>query len=157
MSEGVFVEATAPAIEALRELETLLAGVSDADLHRAHPDGGWTCAQVVSHIHISGLLWIAALERLRHQPYLFMYREELGHDAVGATPHSAAEAAGRIGSVRAALERCVPEVDPAVAQHEAEVPPFGKFPVGAGAAVIAGHLTGHCGQVREILQARGLL
>ena len=157
MSEGALVEATAPAIEALRELEALLSRVSDADLHRAHPDGGWTCAQVVSHIHLSGLLWIAALERLRHQPSLFMYREELGHDAVGATPHSAAEAAGRVGSLRTALERCVPAVDPGVADHEAEVPPFGRFPVGAGAPLIAGHLTAHCGQVRDILQARGVL
>ena len=82
MSEGVLVEATAPAIEALRELEAVLSRISDADLHRAHPDGGWTCAQVVSHIQISGMLWIAALERLRHQPSLFIYREELGHDAV---------------------------------------------------------------------------
>jgi hypothetical protein len=157
MSDGVLVEATAPAIAALGELETLLGGISDADLHLAHPDGGWTCAEIVSHIQISGLLWIAALERLRHQPSLFMYREELGHNAVGATPHSAAEAAGRVASVRTALERCVPAVDPGVAGHEAEVPPFGKFPVGAGASVIAGHLTGHCGQIREILQARGLL
>jgi len=157
MSEGVLVEATAPAIEALRELEALLGRISDADLHRAQPDGGWTCAQVVSHIHISGLLWIAALERLRHQPGLFMYREELGHDAVGATPHSAAEAAGRIASLRVALERCVPAVDPGVADREAEVPPFGKFLVGAGAPVIAAHLTGHCGQVREILQSRGVI
>jgi hypothetical protein len=157
MSEGVLVEATAPAIEALRELETLLARISDADLHRAHPDGGWTCAQIVSHIQISGLLWIAALERLRHQPSLFMYREELGHDAVGATPHSAAEAAGRIASLRTALERCVPAVDPGVADREADVPPFGKFAVGAGAGLIAGHLTAHCGQVREVLQARGVV
>jgi len=157
MSERVLVEATAPAIEALRDLEAVLSRISDAELHRAHPDGGWTCAEVVSHIQISGLLWIAALERLRHQPSLFIYREELGHDAVGATPHSAAEAAGRIGSVRAALERCVPAVDPAVAEREAEVPPFGKFVVGAGASVIAAHLTGHCGQVREILQARGVI
>jgi hypothetical protein len=157
MSEGVFVEATAPAIEALRELEAVLGRISDADLHRAHPDGGWTCAQVVSHIHISGLLLIADLERLRHQPSLFMYREELGHDAVGATPHSAAEAAGRIASVRVALETCMPAVDPRVADHEAEVPPFGKFPMGAGAPVIAAHLTGHCDQIREILQARGAI
>ena len=65
-----------------------------------------------------------------------MYREELGHDAVGATPHSSAEAAGRIASLRVALERCVPAVDPGVAEREAEVPPFGRFPVGAVAAEI---------------------
>ena len=154
---GTIAEAAAPAIEALRELEALLGGLGDADLHRAHPDGGWTCAQVVSHIHLSGLLWIAALERLRHRPGMFLYREELGHDALGAPPHSAAEAAGRVASVRAALEECLPAVDPAVAGKEVEVPPFGTFTVGAGAPLIAAHLTGHCGQVRQILESRGLL
>lgn len=157
MSEGAIVEATAPAIEALRDLEALLGRITDADLHRAHPDGGWTCAQVVSHIHLSGLLWIATLERLRHQLSLFIYREELGHEAVGATPHSVAEAAGRVGSLRAALERCVPAIDPGVADREAEVPTFGKFRVGTGAPVIVGHLTAHCGQIHQILQARGAL
>ncbi len=157
MSEGVFVEATAPAIQALSELEALLGTLSDADLHRAHPDGGWTCAQVVSHIHLSGMLLIAALERLRHRPELFIFREELGHDAVGATPHSAAEAASRIASLRMALEMCMPGVDPSVVGKEVEVPPFGRFPIGTGSPLIAAHLAAHCGQVREILQARGLL
>ena len=63
---------TVTATEALRDLERVVAGISDADLHFAHPDGGWTCAQVVSHIQISGLLWVATLERLRHQPGMFM-------------------------------------------------------------------------------------
>jgi DinB superfamily len=157
MTDRVLAESIAPAIQALGELETLLARLDDADLHRAHPDGGWTCAQVVSHIHLSGLLWIAALERIRHQPSMFIYREELGHDAVGATPHSSAEAAGRIASLRTALEQCIPAVDQSVADREVEVPPFGKFAVGAGAPLIAGHLAGHCGQVRDILGARGLL
>ncbi len=157
MTGGIFVEATAPAVQELRALEALLGSLSDADLHRAHPDGGWTCAQVVSHIHISGMLLIAALERLRHQPELFVFREELGHDAVGATPHSAAEAAARIASLRTALEQCMPAVDPSVAEKEVEVPPFGRFAIGTGSPFIAAHLAAHCGQVRDILQARGLL
>jgi len=157
MTEGVFVEATAPAIQALAELEALLASLSDADLHRAHPDGGWTCAQVVSHIHLSGMLLIAALERLRHRPELFIFREELGHDAVGATPHSSAEAAARIASLRTALAECMPAVDPSIADREVEVPPFGRFPIGTGSPLIAAHLAGHCGQIREILQVRGVL
>jgi hypothetical protein len=147
----------APAIEAMHELEAVLGRISDADLHRTHPDGGWTCAQVVTHIHISGMLWIAALERLRHQPSLFIYPEELGRDVVSAAPHSAADAVGRIASLITALERCVPAADPGVAEREAEVPPWGKFPVRDGAPVVAGHLSGHCGQIREILQARGAI
>lgn len=157
MTEDVLVEATAPAAAALRDLEALLGSLSDADLHRAHPDGGWTCAQVVSHIHISGMLLIAALDRLRHQPHLFIFREELGHDAVGATPHSAAEAAARMASLRTALEQCVPAADPGILEKEVEVPPFGRFPIRTGLPVIAAHLSGHCGQVRDILKARGVL
>lgn len=157
MSEAVLADSIVPAMQALGELETLLRQLSDADLHRAHPDGGWTCAQVVSHTHLSGLLWIAALDRIRHQPSLFIFREELGHDAVGATPHSASEAAGRIASLRTALERCVTAADPSVAAREIEVPPFGTFAVGAGAPLIMAHLAAHCGQIRDILQARGAL
>jgi hypothetical protein len=157
MTEGVFVEATAPAVQALGELEALLGSIGDADLHYAHPDGGWTCAQVVSHIHLSGMLLIAALERLRHVPELFIFREELGHDAVGATPHSAAEAAARMASLRTALEQCMPAVDPSVAEKEVEVPPFGRFAIGTGSPLVAAHLAAHCGQVRDILQSRGLL
>jgi hypothetical protein len=157
MAVDELTDPAASAAEALRDLETVVAGLNDADLHRAHPDGGWTCAQIVSHIQISGLLWVAALERLRHRPGMFMYREELGHDVVGATPHSAAEAAGRLASVRTALEECVPAADPSVVDKELDVPPFGRFRVGAGLPGLAGHLVAHCGQVKEILRSRGLL
>jgi hypothetical protein len=37
------------------------------------------------------------------------------------------------------------------------VPPLGKFRVGTSAPVIVGHLTAHCGQIHQILQARGML
>jgi hypothetical protein len=88
---------------------------------------------------------------------MFMFREELGHDVVGATPHSAAEAAARIASLRTALEQCVPAADPAVLDKDLEVPPFGTFKVGQGMPVIMAHLAAHCAQVRDILEARGLL
>jgi hypothetical protein len=156
-TETSLAESFVPAIQALRDMEALLVRIGDADLHRAHPDGGWTCAQVVSHIHLSGLLWIAALERIRHQPAMFMFREEVGHDALGAPPHSAAEAAGRIAAVRSALDRCVPAADPRIAAHQLEVPPFGTLTVGQWGPLIAGHIARHCAQIREILQVRGLL
>jgi hypothetical protein len=157
MTAEALTAATATATDALRELEALLGKIGDADLHRAHPDGGWTCAQVVSHIHLSGLLWIADLERLRHQPRMFMFREELGHDVLGATPHSTAEAAARIASLRTALDQCIPAADPAVLDKDLEVPPFGTFKVGQGMPLIMAHLAAHCGQIRDILEARGIL
>lgn len=42
--------------EALGRLDDTLAGLSDGDLHLAHRDGGWTPAQLVSHINMSVLL-----------------------------------------------------------------------------------------------------
>jgi hypothetical protein len=56
MDTGVLGSATAQASAALTELEQLLGQISDADLHRAEPNGGWTCAQVVSHIHLCSLM-----------------------------------------------------------------------------------------------------
>ena len=44
---------------ALGRLDQVLAGLTDGDLHLAHRDGGWTTAQLVSHINVSVLLWTA--------------------------------------------------------------------------------------------------
>ena len=115
--------------DALTDFEATLRKIADADLHRADPEGGWTVAQVVSHIHLSGLLWIADLERLRHcqDPGMFMFREELGHDVLGAPPPSVSEAADRIASLRTALDACLPGADPAVMDKSVEVPPLRSF------------------------------
>jgi len=92
--------------DGLLKFEMLLRQLNDADLHRADTEGGWTVAQIVSHIHLCGLLWIADLKRMRHEPAMFIFREELGHDAVGAPLPSSQEAAERIASLRHA-SRCV--------------------------------------------------
>ena len=66
--------ATKSAHDGLLKFETLLRNLSDVDLHRADTEGGWTVAQIVSHIHVCGLIWIADLERMRHEPAMFMFR-----------------------------------------------------------------------------------
>jgi uncharacterized damage-inducible protein DinB len=145
--------------EALSEFEATLRKIGDADLHRADPEGGWTVAQVVSHIHLSGLLWIADLERMRHcqGETMFMFREELGHDALGAPPPSAAEAADRMASLRAALDASLPAADPAVLDRGIEVPPFGTLPMTEWLPLIIGHLENHVDQARAILRTRGVI
>ena len=102
MTTDALSSAMAHARETLLALEDLLRELPDADLHRAEPGGGWTCAQVVSHIHLCGLLWIADLERLAQHPgqAMFMFREEWGHDAVGASPPASRDAAERVASRR---------------------------------------------------------
>ncbi len=144
--------------DSLTEFEQILRSIGDADLHRAQPEGGWTVAQVVSHMHVSGLLWIADLERLRHcGEGMFMFREELGHDALGAPPPSAAEAADRIASLRTALETCLAAADPAVLDKAMEVPPFGTLTCAEFTPLIIGHLDSHAEQAKDILRVRGAL
>jgi DinB family protein len=158
MSETL-ASAAKTAHETLSDFEDILRSISDADLHRAHPDGGWTGAQVVSHMHVSGMMWIACLERLRHcqGDGMFMFREELGHDAMGAPPPSAAEAADRIASLRTALDHCLPAADPAVLDKGMEVPPFGTLTCGEFMPIVIGHLGNHAEQAKTILQVRGVL
>jgi uncharacterized damage-inducible protein DinB len=159
MTDEALNSATKTAHDILVELEGVLRRIGDADLHRAQPEGGWTVAQVVSHMHVSGLLWIADLERLRHCPPegMFMFREELGHDAVGAPPPSSAEAADRIASLRTALDHCLPAADPAVLDRPMEVPPFGTKTCGEFLPLIIAHLESHAEQARAILEVRGVL
>jgi uncharacterized damage-inducible protein DinB len=149
--------ATQSAHDGLLKFETLLRNLSDADLHRADTEGGWTVAQIVSHIHICGLLWIADLERMRHEPEMFIFREELGHDVVGAPPPSSQEAAERIASLRHALDVCLPAVDPAIADKQLEVTTLGKMTITEWMPILIGHLLGHTDQARAILRARGVL
>ncbi len=54
---AVVAEQTRIAEQTLQELDRLPA-IDDADLHRAHPDRGWTGAHVVSHMTPAGLLWV---------------------------------------------------------------------------------------------------
>jgi len=143
--------------EGLLKFETLLRSLNDADLHRADPEGGWAVAQIVSHIHICGLLWIADLERMRHEPEMFIFREELGHDVVGAPPPSSKEAAERIASLRHAMDICLPAVDPTIADKQLEVTTLGKMTISEWMPLLIGHLLGHAEQARTILRTRGIL
>ncbi|GAC1642170.1 MAG: hypothetical protein NVS4B8_11110 [Herpetosiphon sp.] len=159
MNADVLVTATAQARDTLLDLERLLTQIGDADLHRADPGGGWTCAQLVSHIHLCSLLWIADLERIRNYPQqsMFMFREEIGHDALGAPPPSTKDAAARIASVRVALEQCWPKVDPAILSKSVEVPTIGTMTVAEWFPIIVGHVAHHVGQIKAILKSRNVL
>jgi uncharacterized damage-inducible protein DinB len=154
----VLKEAAATADAALARLEDVLARIGDGDLHRAHPGGGWTTAQVVSHISLSTLLWLGDLERLRQDPDLgFFFREEIGHDAVGYPPPTADLARRRIASTRRTLATCLPATDPAVLDRTVEIPDLGTMTVAAWTPLIVGHLTGHVEQAIDVLRSRDVL
>jgi hypothetical protein len=154
----VLATVTQSAHDGLLAFENLLRRISDADLHRADSEGGWTVAQVVSHIHICGLLGIADLERMRYAPpEMFMFREELGHDVVGAPPPAAKDAADRMASLRNALDVCLPAADPAIIDKKIEIPTLGTLTGSEWVQIIIGHLLMHTNQARAILRSRGVL
>ena len=99
MSTDTTVDAAAQAGVGMARLQEALGRLSDGDLHRAHRGGGWTVAQVISHMNVATLMWLGDLKRLRHDPELtFFFREEIGHDALGYPPPTIDIAVRQLGS-----------------------------------------------------------
>jgi hypothetical protein len=67
---AMFADAAADADAALARLQDIIGRIGDGDLHRAHRDGGWSVAQVISHINVCAILWLGDLERLRNDAEL---------------------------------------------------------------------------------------
>lgn len=154
----VLDDAAATVDEALGRLDSVVAELGDGDLHLAHPDGGWTPAQLVSHINVCTLIWLGDMERLRQDPDLtFFFREEVGHDAVGYPPPTVEIARGQIASTRRTLATCLPAVDPAILDRSVEIPDLGTMTVAEWTPLIIGHLTGHADQALDVLRSRGAL
>lgn len=142
--------------EALARLDEALAGLSDGDLHLAHHDGGWTAAQLVSHINVSVLLWTATLARVQHDPELtFVFREEIGHDALGYPPPRIEVARRQLDSTRRTLTTCIPALDPSVLDRELTIPDLGTLLIAAWTPPVLGHAAGHADQALEVLRDRG--
>jgi hypothetical protein len=151
-------DAATTADRSLARLEAVLGRIGDGDLHLAHRNGGWTPAQLVSHISLSTLVWLGDMERLRQDSELgFFFREEIGHDAVGYPPPTAELAARKVASTRRTLASCLPATDPAVLERTVEIPDLGTMTVADWIPLIVGHLTGHVDQAFEVLADRGAL
>lgn len=143
--------------ESLARLDGVLAQLDDGDLHRAHRDGGWTVAQVVSHINVCALLWLGDLARLEADPDLrFFFREEVGHDLVGYPPPTVDLARAQLASTRRTLATAGPRVSPAVLAREVEIPDLGTMTVEAWSPLIIGHAAGHTEQALDILRDRAV-
>jgi len=142
----------------LGRLEDVLARIGDGDLHRAHPGGGWTVAEVVSHINLCTLIWLGDMERLRQDEQLdFFFREHIGHDAVGYPPPTADLARRQLASTRRTQVTCLPATDPAILDRTVEIPDLGKRTIADWLPLIVGHLTGHAEQAIEVLRSRDAL
>lgn len=147
---------SAKADAAMARLQEALKRLSDGDLHRAHRGGGWSVAQVISHMNVATILWLGDLERLRHDPDLrFFFREEIGHDALGYPPPTIEIALSQLDATRRTLATCLPNVDPAVQDRTVEIPDLGTMTVAEWTPLIAGHLSGHVDQAFAIMDDRG--
>ena len=140
----------------LARLQDALRRLGDGDLHRAGFDGGWTVAQVVSHLSVCTVLWLGDLERLRQEPSLrFFYREEIGHDCLGYPPPTVENAVGRLESTRTAITGSLAGATAAVADRTVEIPDLGTMTIAEWTPLIAGHLVMHVGQAFEVMDNRG--
>jgi len=152
------VDAAASVDADLARLADTLGGITDGDLHRASFGGGWTVAQVVSHISVSTLVWLGNLRRLEADPELgFFFREEIGHDALGYPPPTVELALARLAATRRTLATCLPSMAPELLARTVEIPDLGTMTVEEWTPIIAGHLTSHVEQAHDILRNRGVL
>jgi len=142
----------------LTAVEELLRSIDDGDLHVADPGGGWTGATVVSHMTLAGLLWVADIARLQADPELdFFYREEIGHDTIGAIPPTAAEAADKIASLRRTMVSTMPNHTPEILERSVEITTLGRMTVAEWLPIIVGHVVHHRDQLHAVLASRGKL
>ena len=143
---------------ALGGLADVLSGLGDGALHLAHHDGGWTPAELVSHINVSVLLWTATLARVARDPDLaFVLREEVGHDAKGYPPPTVQAALQHLASARRTLTTVVPEIPADVLGRVLTIPDLGTLTVEAWTPPILGHAAGHAQQALDVLVDRGAI
>lgn len=158
MSTPEILEALKATDEAIGRLDDALAGLSDGDLHLAHRDGGWTAAELVSHINMSVLLWTATIARLTHdQELTFVFREEIGHDVKGYPPPRIAVARKQLDSARRTLATCVPAIPVDVLPRVFEIPDLGTLSLEAWTPPVLGHAAGHAEQALDVLRDRGAI
>jgi uncharacterized damage-inducible protein DinB len=143
---------------AVGRLQDAVGRLGNGDLARAHRGGGWTVAQVISHINLSNLLWVADLQRVAADPALaFFFREEVGHDAVGYPPPTVEVAVRQLEATRTTLTTALPAVPADVLARTIEIPDLGTMTVGEWTPLIVGHVVGHVEQAFEIMRDRGFV
>ena len=153
---SAITDAAASADAALARLQSAVSRLGDGDLARAHRGGGWSVAQVISHITLSNLLWVADVQRLAADPSLtFFFREEVGHDAVGYPPPTVEIAARQLASARATVTTVLPAIPADVLARTVEIPDLGTLTIGEWTPLIVGHMVGHVDQAFDIMADRG--
>lgn len=153
---ATITQAAADADAALAGLQDVVSQLGDGDLARAHFGGGWSVAQVLSHINVSALLWVADMQRLAVDPGLaFFFREEVGHDALGYPAPTVDIATRQIASTRRTLTAALPAISADIAARSVEIPDLGTMTVEQWTPLIVGHIVSHVEQAYDIMRNRG--
>ena len=143
---------------AIGRLADTLAELGDGALHLAHHDGGWTPAELVSHINVSVLLWAATLSRVACDPDLdLVLREEVGHDAKGYPPPTIAAAQQHLASARRTLSTVMPAIPAEVLSRVLTIPDLGTLSIEVWTPPVLGHAAGHAQQALDVLRDRGAI
>jgi hypothetical protein len=135
-------------------LEAVLVGVSEADLDRAAPDGGWTPRMVVHHLADSESNAYIRLRRLvaEDDPVIIGYDEELWasrlHYDRPIAPSLAVLAAVRAASLQLMESLGDAEWDRAGAHSES-----GRYGVEDWLRIYANHPREHAEQIRRALRS----
>lgn len=151
-------EALTGADAALGRLDDALARLGDGDLHRAHRGGGWSVAQVISHINMATIVWQGDLRRLEHDPELaFFFREEIGHDLTGYPPPTIEVARRQVAATRRTTQTAMAALPPELLARTVEIPDLGQMTVEQWMPLIVGHAVGHVDQAFDIMRDREFL
>lgn len=140
---------------ALAGLQKVVSHLKEGDLARAHFGGGWSVAQILSHINVSVLLWVADMQRLALDPDLgFFFREEVGHDALGYPAPTVDIATRQLASTRRTLANALPAISDEIAARSVEIPDLGTMTVAEWTPLIVGHVISHVDQAYDIMRNR---
>ena len=136
------------------EIEAALDAITDDELDRPAPDGGWTARQVVHHLADSEARAFIRLRRLiaEDEPQIIGYDEpeyarRLHYDRpIGAS-------LGVVRAVRAASLELLESLTPSEWERRGTHSEAGAYSVDDWLRIYAGHPHDHAGQIRE---ARGV-
>ena len=150
-------QAAADVDAALARLQSAVDRLADGDLARAPSAGGWSLAQVISHLNVCTLIWVGDLHRLAADPDVtFFFREEVGHDAVGYPPPTVDIAARQLASTRRTLATTLPAIPQDVLERVVEIPDLGTLSIADWTPLIVGHLVGHVEQGFAVMHDRNV-
>ena len=136
-------------------LQEALRRLDDGDLHRAHRDGGWTVAQVISHMNVATLIWLGDLATA---PPTIPTCGSSSARRSGTThwlPAAHHRHRGRqIASTRAPSRPACPRWTRHYPTGTMEIPDLGTMTIAEWTPMITGHLASHVDQAFTIMTDR---